>query len=84
MMHLTTNTAAIVIRPDPESPFAIDRHGYKHWPQNVAAGRLSIRRESGVSSGMANFLEERRADFHYSAIGRYAAISLTFGYTGIP
>ena len=27
MMHLTTNTAATAIRPDLETPFAIDRHG---------------------------------------------------------
>jgi hypothetical protein len=84
MMHLTTNTAATATRPDPESTFAIDRHRCEHRSANVEAGCLSIRRESRFYSGMANLLEERRAGFHYSAIGRYAAISLTFGYTGIP
>jgi hypothetical protein len=84
MMHLTTNTAATAIRPDLETPFAIDRHGYNHRPSNLAAGRVPIRRESGFRSGVANLLEERRTSFHYSAIGGYATISLTFGYAGIP
>jgi hypothetical protein len=83
MMHLTTNTAATALRPDPESTFAIDRHGCKYRSPNMAAGHSLIWRESRLYSGMANFLEVRRTGFHYPVID-YAAISLTFGYTGIP
>jgi hypothetical protein len=83
MMHLTTNTAATAVRPEPESTSTIDRHGCKHRFPNVAASRLLIWRESRLYSGMANLLEVRRAGFHYPVID-YAAISLTFGYTGIP
>jgi hypothetical protein len=84
MMHLTTNTAATAIRPAPESLVAIDRHGCKHRIPKLTGRHHSIRRQSVFCSGMANFLEERRATFHNSAIGDYATISLTFGYAGIP
>jgi hypothetical protein len=80
MMHLTATSAPTASGRTSVPPVMMDRHRCKNLPENDAAKHFPIRPESIFRSRMANCLEMRCGDFHYSVIGRHASDSLAFGY----
>lgn len=82
-MHLTATQAATATRRPaaPSAPAMLVADGRRPL-SNPSARRSQICIESVSCSCDANFLDMRRAAFHYSVITRYATDSWTFGYAG--